>query len=536
MIDPGGHSIAAVVSSIIQFLPANHSLGKGISQLFAKILFFLKFFKIIFHSMIAAPAKTFIALYYRVNYLKTNLLKRFSLIFSIPFSIPGPGCAALCFVPFLFSACAPVIKHYPLIDSYLAQQQFIEADRLIIKNKAKYGKRNSVLYNLDRGMILHLAGQFAKSNIFLTKAQNQIEKLYTKSIIAETGALLINDNTLSYKGEDFERVMINVISALNYIYLNQWDEAQVEARKVDHKLNLINDKYEKKNVFKEDAFARYLTGIIYEAKGELNDAFIAYRKAYETYQNYARDYGTSMLPTLPGDLLRVTETLGLIEEHKMYREKFPKTTWITQKEFEKLGEIIIFSFDGRSPVKEDYFITVPVPDGKNHTNFIRLALPQFVEQPTNLAFTKVYLKDSGGRLVTSQETFLVEDITAIAIKNLEDRIGRITAKTIARASAKFIIGNEIRKKAKDDPLALFLAGIGTNIYSFVSEKADKRSWRTLPGQIRMARLKAPPDSYTIKIEYYSWNKRLLKQKTYDVTVRAGEKKFLSHRFLGTKIT
>jgi len=86
--------------------------------------------------------------------------------------------------------------------------------------------------------------------------------------------MLSNDLTLPYEGEDFETVLINVVAALNYVLLNQWDDALVEARKVDHKLNVINDRYDKKNVYKEDAFARYLSGILYEGKGELNDAFI----------------------------------------------------------------------------------------------------------------------------------------------------------------------------------------------------------------------------------------------------------------------
>ena len=38
--------------------------------------------------------------------------------------------------------------------------------------------------------------------------------------------------------------------ALNYVYLGKWDDALVEARKIDHKLNLYNDKYEKRMFIK----------------------------------------------------------------------------------------------------------------------------------------------------------------------------------------------------------------------------------------------------------------------------------------------
>ena len=430
------------------------------------------------------------------------------------------------------SACAPLTQHYVQVDARLAQQQFEEADGLIEQYKAQYGERNAVLYDLDRAMTLHLAGRYAESNTFLSAAETRMDQLYTKSLTAETGAMFTNDNLLPYEGEDFEKVMVNVISALNYVYLGRWDDALVEARKVDHKLNLFNDKYDKKNVYREDAFARYLTGILYEAEGEINDAFIAYRKAYETYRDYQKDYGTPLPPTLPRDLLRVTEALGLSEEHQAYRGNFPDTRWVSQKELARQGELILISLDGRSPLKEDFFVDAPIPDGRGGLYYLRVALPRFVPQPTDLAYAEVHLIGPQGA-VASQRTFLAEDITAIAKKNLEDRIGRITAKAITRATTKFVAAREIRKKAKDDPLAQFLTDVGTNVYSILSEEADKRSWRTLPGQIRIVRLTAPPGSYTVAVEYYTFNQRLITRKTSEVTIRAGEKRFLSHRVLGT---
>jgi hypothetical protein len=223
-------------------------------------------------------------------------------------------------------------------------------------------------------MMLHLAGQYVESNQMLAQAEDRIDQFYTKSVSAETGAMLTNDNTLPYEGEDFEKVMINVIQALNYVFLGEWDEALVEARKVDHKLNLFNDKYEKKNVYKQDALAQYLSGILYEAKSELNDAFISYRKADEAYGDYRKNYGSPLPPPLPADLLRTTAALGFMEEHQGYLKKFPDTRWTTEKELQSQGELIFISYTGRSPIKEDYFITAPVPDGSGGTYILRVAL------------------------------------------------------------------------------------------------------------------------------------------------------------------
>ena len=429
------------------------------------------------------------------------------------------------------SSCAPPVRHYTRINNYLYQGQYSEADSVLEKSKGVYGIRNSVLYYLDRAMVLHLAGRYAESNAFLERAESRMEDLYTKSVTSEAGAMLTNDNLLPYEGEDFEKVMVNVIGALNYVYLHQWDDALVEARKVDHKLNTLNDKYEKKNVYKEDAFARYLSGLLYEVKYEYNDAFIAYRKAYETYGVYEQDYGTGVPPPLPGDLLRLTDSLHLDEEYNYYSNIFSDTSWVTQDQMTRDGEIIFISLDGHAPVKTDYFIDAPVPDSKGGIYHLRIALPKFVIQPDELEYVEVKLFDSAGS-VASQEMFLAEDIAAIAVKDLEDRIGRITAKAIARAAAKYLASLEVRKQVKDDPFADFLVKLGTNIYTIASEQADKRSWQTLPAQIRMARLAVPPGSYTLVAEYYGGNHRLLMKKSYPVTVQAGEKTFLSNRYFG----
>ena len=87
-----------------------------------------------------------------------------------------------------------------------------------------------------------------------------------------------------YAGEDHELVLMHYFKALNFLRMNQFDEALVECRRINNKLNLLNDRYEKKkNRYRRDAFALNLMGIAYEASGDVNNAFIAYRNAYEAY-------------------------------------------------------------------------------------------------------------------------------------------------------------------------------------------------------------------------------------------------------------
>jgi hypothetical protein len=450
-------------------------------------------------------------------------------------STAGRGLRAVCslFALVLLAACAPAAQHYVRVEDWLAHAQFADADRLVEEHAKQYGRRNEVLYGLDRAMTLHYAGRYEESNRFLDRAERLIDDLFTKSVTAETSAMLSNDLTLPYEGEDFETVLINVVAALNYVLLNQWDDALVEARKVDHKLNVINDRYDKKNVYKEDAFARYLSGILYEGKGELNDAFIAYRKAYDTYRTYHEQYGTPLPPTLPADLLRVTDALGLVEEHEHYRELFPDATWTSERDFLAQAQVLVISYDGLAPVKVNEFVDAPIPDGSNGIYIIRVAFPKFVPRPTGLTGADVRVVGETGA-VASQRTFLVEDITAIAQKNLADRIGRISAKAIARATAKYAATRAAEHKvsqSRGDGSGAMVGLLG-NLYSIVTEQADTRSWRTLPGAIRMARVAVPPGRYTVEVVTSGSGAAPHTTTSRDVALEAGRTFVMAQRVVG----
>src|SRR5512141_2874548 len=133
-----------------------------------------------------------------------------------------------------------------------------------------YSEKNRLLYYMDKGMVLSLGKKYKESNQFLEKAKATAEELWTESISANAAAWLTTDNTIPYQGEDFEKVLIHFVAALNYIGLGNYESARVEARQMSEKLELYNSKYDEKdgkNVYKDDAFARWLSGKLAESEG-----------------------------------------------------------------------------------------------------------------------------------------------------------------------------------------------------------------------------------------------------------------------------
>ena len=94
---------------------------------------------------------------------------------------------------------------------------------------------------------------------------------------------------------------------------------------------------------------------------------------------------------------------------------------------------------------------------------------------------------------------LVEDINRIALKNLDDRKGRILAKAIARAVAKQVAIHSIARSQDDRDHQRAIEAILNLVNILLVERADTRSWRTLPGRIYMTRVHVPAGDYAAEL-------------------------------------
>ena len=164
------------------------------------------------------------------------------------------------------------------LGNYPGALEVVEAER-----EGALGGKNRLLYFLERGMLLHLDGQYVESNAAFDEAEPTAADLYTKSLTGEGISLMTNDYALDYAGENFERTLIHLFAAMNYSQLGEQDAALVEARQVGEYLRKLQIDTEDENAYQEDAFARYLTAMLYESAGEHDSSLVSYKKAIEGY-------------------------------------------------------------------------------------------------------------------------------------------------------------------------------------------------------------------------------------------------------------
>jgi hypothetical protein len=388
-----------------------------------------------------------------------------------------------------------------------------------------YGKKNRVLYSLDLGAVQHDAAQYKESDRNFADAETEMDALYTKSLHQAAGTMLLNDNTVDYAGERFERALVNVYRALNYLYLDSRDDALVEIRKLSRLLQENADAAGTSTAYKDDAFAQYLSGLLYEDGGKPDDARISFEAADRAYKDYAAaGFGTA--PTFDPAPLDGPN-----------------------------GELVFLHANGVAPRKEGRSFQVAWGEGLAAINSsseensgqarnaaragflghaITVAYPAYVQDIFRIQRSEIVV-DS--RTVATQ---IVENVSAIAQKTLEERQALIKTRAVARAAIKFVLAETAAKaaaKACDQLPGGFLAVQGCKLASRVtasaiaaaSEISDTRAWGTLPAQFLLARMSLPPGDHQVVARYLDAQGQVVLTRTYTVTIRKGQRAYLHDR-------
>jgi hypothetical protein len=372
-----------------------------------------------------------------------------------------------------------------------------------------------VLYYLDLGICYYYSGEFQKSNQLFEKAERTIEELYTQSITNLASSFLLNDNVLPYSGEDYEDVYLNLFKCLNYLSMSQFDDALVEIRRVNEKIETLSLKYDNlitqlnkiqksKTKFRKgtitfhnSALAKYLSLLMYRAGGKYDDANIDLQSIKTLWSLQPDIYNFSLPSAVTKSLDKpAVSKLDIISLVGKGPEKYAVGCKIdTYKDYIIVSRLGDNSFADRIPmdVKEGY-----------HFKF---SLPEIRERESRVKFVEVFID---GRKVGNLE--LIEDMGTVAVATFKVKQPIIYLKTILRTVGKGIAAQKqkknIVKKTGDSLLGTLLAKT-VNVAVDISENADLRCWRLMPGKCLIGEYPVSPGIHNIKIIYLDSYKHLI---------------------------
>jgi uncharacterized protein len=371
--------------------------------------------------------------------------------------------------------------------------------------------KDEILIRLERGMILQNLGRFEQSSEEFEKAAGKIKEVDDRAVISagktatQAGTLLINEQIMPYEGHDFEIILLHALNAMNYLMKGDLEGARVEVRQSYERQTQLSEKHEKElqdaqkdthsadwesSFVKADrqgyedlkekagsvygvyhnAFASYISALVYELNGESDDAYIDTKKAFDAYPS---------CPSLQRDLIRLSRKIGFRQDQDLWEKKFGNAIKIEKN---AIDVFVVFSY-GMAPYKAP--LTLPIPTAQG---FVFASLPVYQFSPSVI---------HGGRVIAGsmiEETSTVFDVDAVAARNLLDDFPIIFTKQIVRSYLKARMTSRL---AKDHGVGGAIFG---TLFSAITERADLRSWSMLPKQIQVARLFVPRSTKDISVE------------------------------------
>lgn len=351
-----------------------------------------------------------------------------------------------------------------------------------------------LLYYFEKGELLRAKGDFTGSQTAWRAADQVVYKweesvkLDTEKYLAQFGSFLVNDKVRRYEGYDYEKVMLTTQMALNLLARNDFDGARTEIKKTHEREAVIAELRDKeylkseqeaenrgvKTQFKDlqgypvasldapevvglknsyqSAFSHYLSGFVYEALGEKGLAAPGYRKAAELRPN------TPLLEQTIKDLDAASSKEGN-------------------------SEVLIVVQTGFAPARDSVRIPLPLPISGNLV-ITPLSFPVIKPDTTTPAFNQITLDGKPLNLT------LLNSTTDMSRRALRDDMPGIILRTTVRAITRGVAQKQINDV---NPLA----GLAVGIASAVTEGADTRTWRTLPDNTLVARLRLPQGEHQI---------------------------------------
>lgn len=363
------------------------------------------------------------------------------------------------------------------------------------------GEKTALLYNLERGELLRLDRRYEDSNHAFMLADNKVKEweeaatTNPSKLMGTLGAALISERLKVYEGQDYEKVWLTTRLALNRLALGDLDNARVDIKRTHEREAVIAEFRAKETLAAEEeakakgatsgskeldgypvetlndpevlalkngyqnALSHYLAGFLYEAMNEPGMAAPGYRKAIE-----------------------LKPETGVLEEGLRGLDSRTSFTW---KKRQRMTDVLFIVEAGDAPARKPKAFTLPIPIGSRWST-VSLSYP--VIEPSN--------DPALGQLSAAGYDFKLEkvvDLNVMARRALKEEMPGMVLRGFTRAVTKGVLQDQLQKKGG------LLGGVLSAVASVVTEQADDRMWRMLPGRVYVARGYLPPGEHRIRV-------------------------------------
>ncbi len=425
------------------------------------------------------------------------------------FSSPSRFLAAIAVV-LVLSGCAAMKSHDDLAGQMQTAQKaggITAALKALEASATSETEKSALLYNMERGELLRLDRKYEDSTQAFLLADSKVReweeaaKTNPERLLSTLGAATISERLKVYEGQDYEKVWLTTRLALNRVASGDMDNARVDIKRTHEREAVIAEFRAKETTAAEDeAKAKGVTSADKEINGypveTLNDPEVLALK--NGYQNALSHYLAGFLYEVlnepgmaaPGyrKAIELKPETGVLEEGL---RGLDDRTSFTHKRRQRMTDVLFVVEAGDAPARKAKGFTLPVPVGSK----IRTVS---ISYPTIAPSTDPTLHNLS---VAGREFKLekVVDVNVMARRALKDEMPGMVFRGVTRAIVKGVMQDQLEKNGG------FIGAIVGSIASAVTEQADDRLWRMLPGRVYVARGYLPEGDHKVIINGQDFN-------------------------------
>ena len=173
--------------------------------------------------------------------------------------------------------------------------------------------------------------------------------------------------------------------------------------------------------------------------------------------------------------------------------------------------VLIKAFAGRAPIKEQNDIRFYDSDSDT---YIKFSMPTLKTYNSRVRRITIEVDDQ-----SPVELHLIEEMGQVAKEVYKVKEPIIYARALVRAVLKAGVAEGIKNRAKKESEFLgAAANIMGKIAQEASEKADLRSWQTMPGKSYSTVLNLAPGTHQVKVKFYDASGNMLNNYAEEVTI------------------
>jgi hypothetical protein len=402
------------------------------------------------------------------------------------------------------AGCAATRSYDGELVSTLNQAASGNLDSAVTHLEASNKASKDLLYYFELGMLERMRANYAESQKAWTMAQERIES-GTQSptdLLRSASSFVVSDKLRTYEPHDYEKVMLLTYMALNDLAMGKFDAARVaikQTHELEAQIALTRErqiaeveaeatKRGAKTSFKElngypvetidnpqvnalkngyqSALSHYLAGFVYEALDEGSLAAPGYRLANELQPGQ---------PALEEALRGLDGRLGASNDG--------------------MTEVLFIVSAGSAPALRAQQFRLPVPVN-NRLIIVPFSFPLLVAAPFDDTAMAVTI-GGGQRLPLTRIT----SIDLMARRSLQDDMRGIMLRATVRATASAML--QYQAQQHSDKQAGAAAAIGAFALTSFLQTADDRTWRTLPGEVYIARARLPPGVHEVSLQTHT---------------------------------